>query len=141
MFTLLRYGPVLAPAISFSALHGSVHAQMCLVSALVLMYTTEKTLKHLLHSRRFARPSPCTPKVFSDRTVHDACGFPSGHTAHAMMCALVVYSFQDCSITVPALLVFLSAYERVQTGCHNIEQCAAGGVLGLLAFAVFLSVL
>lgn len=139
MFSILRYGPLLGPCISLAVLHADVRRQACLVASLAVMWSVEKATKRALAGDpRFTRPAACMHKIFTDAVSTGSCGFPSGHTAHAALCALIVVARWRCMVYVAAALVVVSAAERVRTGCHTPVQCAAGAALGAAAFAVFL---
>lgn len=139
MFTLLRYMPVIAPAVTWSCLHGCAHRQRAAMLALACMWIVEKLTKQCLHGvHEFMRPRPCMHKVFTDRIMSGTCGFPSGHTAQATFCALVACARYGHLVSVALVLTALSAFERIRMGCHTYDQCAAGVALGACTYGLFL---
>jgi undecaprenyl-diphosphatase len=64
--------------------------------------------------------------------VPDKGSFPSGHTLHAVMGALVVAHLMP-ALTVPfAVIALLVAASRVVLGVHYPSDVAAGACLGLI---------
>ena len=140
MFTLLRYMPVIVPAVVWSCLHACRNWQLAAMIALTCMWACEKLIKYMLHGIvEFSRPQPCMHKVFNDSIMSGTCGFPSGHTAQATFCALVVCAQHQRIAPVAIVLVALTAFERIRMGCHTYDQCVAGIALGACAYGVFLT--
>ena len=138
MFTILRYTPFLSPFICLSCLNNKKGDQIAAIATLFLMWCTEKIIKGQLRGdKAFMRPSACAHKIFTDNILSETCGFPSGHAAHAIFCALIVTSVYPNSWHVAFAIAFLCSFERVRMSCHTYTQCAAGMVLGLCSFVLF----
>lgn len=138
MFTILRYTPFLSPFICLSCLNNKKGDQVAAIGTLLLMWCTEKIIKgQLKGNKAFMRPSACAHKIFTDSILSETCGFPSGHAAHAIFCALIVTSVYPNSWTLAFAIAFLCSFERVRMSCHTYTQCAAGMVLGLCFFVLF----
>lgn len=94
----------------------------------------QKTLK-----RTCGRTRPCErPGGPPQRVgIPDRGSFPSGHTLHAAMAAVVVTALIPAAGPFFAALALLMATSRVVLGVHYLSDVAVGGAIGaLLAWAV-----
>lgn len=105
--------------------------------ASLIALAVQKALK-----RRYARLRPClTAGGPAQRApIPDAGSFPSGHTLHAFMAAVVVSSLFPALAVLYVPAALLVAVSRVALGVHYPSDVAAGGVLGSLLAALVLLV-
>lgn len=85
-----------------------------------------------LLKRRYARRRPCErPDGPPQRApIPDAGSFPSGHTLHAVMAAVVVSQLLPAAAVVFVATAVLIAASRVVLGVHYPSDVAAGASLG-----------
>ena len=92
--------------------------------------------------KRYGRPRPCErPEGPPQRApIPDHGSFPSGHTLHAVMAAIVTAYLVPAVAPLFLLLALLIAISRVVLGVHYPSDVVAGGVLGGIFASVFLAV-
>jgi len=92
---------------------------------------------------RCARRRPCeTPGGPPQRApIPDAGSFPSGHTLHAVMAAVVVAHLLPAAAPFFVVVALLIAVSRVALGVHYPSDVAAGASIGGLLGAVLCAVL
>ena len=97
----------------------------------------QKQLKH-----RCARIRPCErPDGPPQRApIPDAGSFPSGHTLHSVMAAVVIAGLLPVLAPGFALIALTIALSRVVLGVHYPSDVAAGGALGALLGAALCAV-
>lgn len=98
-------------------------------AASLLAVGLQKQLKH-----RCARIRPCErPDGPPQRApIPDAGSFPSGHTLHAVMAAVVIANLVPVLALGFVALALTIAASRVVLGVHYPSDVAAGGALGAL---------
>jgi undecaprenyl-diphosphatase len=102
--------------------------------AAVAAVLLQKTLK-----RTCGRVRPCERPGGPPQRVEipDRGSFPSGHTLHAVMAAVVITALIPAAGPFFAALALLMAASRVVLGVHYPSDVAAGGAIGaLFAWAV-----
>ena len=98
----------------------------------------QKRIKNL-----YGRPRPCEqPQGPPQRApIPDHGSFPSGHTLHAVMAAIVTTSLLPGVAPVFLLLAILMALSRVVLGVHYPSDVLAGAALGCVLGSTFLALI
>jgi undecaprenyl-diphosphatase len=118
------------------AVHGwRLLAGWAVVSVMAVLI--QKQLK-----RRYGRLRPCErPEGPPQRApIPDRGSFPSGHTLHAVMAAIVTASLAPAVAPVFLLLAVLIALSRVVLGVHYPSDVLAGVALGSILASTFLAI-
>ena len=91
---------------------------------------------------RYGRPRPCEhPTGPPQRApIPDRGSFPSGHTLHAVMAAVVTASLLPVVAPLFLLVAILIAMSRVVLGVHYPSDVLAGAALGSILASFFLAV-
>jgi undecaprenyl-diphosphatase len=103
----------------------------------VMAILVQKQLK-----RRYGRLRPCElPEGPPQRApIPDHGSFPSGHTLHAVMAAVVTASLIPAVAPVFLLLAILIGLSRVVLGVHYPSDVLAGAALGGILATTFLAI-
>ena len=90
---------------------------------------------------RYGRPRPCEqPQGPPQRApIPDHGSFPSGHTLHAVMSAIVTAALLPAVAPVFLLLAILVGFSRVVLGVHYPSDVLAGATLGAILGSIFLA--
>lgn len=123
-------------ALLLGATFGARHLALWTAGS-VLAVVLQKALKH-----RYARMRPCQhPDGPPQRApIPDAGSFPSGHTLHGVMAAVVVANLLPVLAPGFAAIAAVIAASRVVLGVHYPSDVVAGGTLGaLIGSAICLS--
>jgi undecaprenyl-diphosphatase len=118
------------------AVHGwRLLAGWAVVSVMAVLI--QKQLK-----RRYGRLRPCErPEGPPQRApIPDRGSFPSGHTLHAVMAAIVTASLVPAVAPVFLLLALLIAMSRVVLGVHYPSDVLAGAALGSILASTFIAI-
>ena len=102
----------------------------------VLAVIVQKQLKN-----RYGRLRPCErPQGPPQRApIPDHGSFPSGHTLHAVMAAIVTASLLPAVATFFVLIALLIALSRVVLGMHYPSDVIAGAALGGIFASILLA--
>jgi undecaprenyl-diphosphatase len=98
-------------------------------AASVIAVLAQTRLKHL-----YARRRPCERRAGPPQRapIPDKGSFPSGHTLHAVMAAVVTVALVPQVAAVFVLLALLVAASRVVLGVHYPSDVVAGAALGVI---------
>jgi undecaprenyl-diphosphatase len=112
----------------------------CFVSWAVISVCGVLIQKQL--KNRWGRPRPCEQPTGPPQRapIPDHGSFPSGHTLHAVMAAVVAASLLPSVAPLFLLIAVLIAMSRVVLGVHYPSDVAAGAALGGILASVFLAV-
>jgi undecaprenyl-diphosphatase len=102
----------------------------------VLAVLLQKQIKN-----RYGRPRPCEQPLGPPQRapIPDHGSFPSGHTLHAVMAAIVAAALLPAVAPIFLLLAFLIALSRVVLGVHYPSDVLAGAALGAILSSIFLA--
>lgn len=102
----------------------------------VLAVLLQKQLKN-----RWGRLRPCEQPTGPPQRapIPDRGSFPSGHTLHAVMAAVVAASLLPAAAPVFLLLALVIATSRVVLGVHYPSDVLAGAALGGMLGSLFLA--